>query len=75
MKGHCLKDGFIQHLIKGVCKRRIESRMKEIDNNGDEVSTSKKQFHNTCRDQMTVLSTNTEFKNIACNIRNCMIDF
>ena len=62
MKGHCLKDGFIQHLIKGVCKRRIESRMKEIDNNGDEVSTSKKQFHNTCRDQMTVLSTNTEFK-------------
>lgn len=62
MKGHFLKDGFIKHLIKGVCTRRIESKMREIDKNGDEVSATKAQFHNACRDQKTVLSTNMEFK-------------
>lgn len=62
VKGHILKDTFLEHLLRSVCENRKNEMIKRIHQNGDNVAESIKSFKGKCRALNDVLGMNMGFK-------------
>ena len=79
LKGHILKDTFLDHLLRPICENRKNEMIKKIQTNGDNIKESIEAFKRKCHPLNDVWGTNMGFKSkclfykmLACDLETYM---
>lgn len=62
LKGHILKNTFLDHLLRPICENRKNEMIKKIQTNGDNIKESIEAFKGKCHTLNDVWGTNMGFK-------------